>query len=428
MNDGEATANEESPRIWSRAEAAWAIGLFVLAAALVGAALASQGSDAIANGPGTALFFLLYGILTISIGYQHPGIGYYSFDRVAQVASILVLGAVDAAWVNGLASLIYPWHRLLKGVAFRNVLLASLYNSGMMATLVLVCGLGYQALGGQIPLIAIGGFMPLLLVGLVLAMQALNDLGMLGLLVVGGRSLKGFFQSFSVGLELGSGITAVLVALVYNSMSREVLVLLLAVLTLAMLALQQFARMRQKLEEVVAERTRSLEEKSRELEEQAIRDNLTGLYNRRYADAFLTQQLEYGRRHRRTSAVALADIDWFKQINDRHSHATGDEVLKRVAGILTTRCRKTDMIARYGGEEFLICFPDTEVDQANATCEALRLSIENHDWKSLGLSVPVTISFGVAHSRGEVAPHDLIKEADINLYRAKNRGRNLVVV
>jgi PleD family two-component response regulator len=56
------------------------------------------------------------------------------------------------------------------------------------------------------------------------------------------------------------------------------------------------------------------------------------------------------------------------------------------------------------------------------------LSIENHDWKSLGLSVPVTISFGVAHSRGEVAPHDLIKEADINLYRAKNRGRNLVVV
>jgi diguanylate cyclase (GGDEF)-like protein len=185
--------------------------------------------------------------------------------------------------------------------------------------------------------------------------------------------------------------------------------------------------MRQDLEDVVAERTRSLEEKSRELEEQAIRDNLTGLFNRRYADAFLEQQLEYDRRHERTSSVALADIDLFKQINDSHSHATGDEVLRRVAKILTTRCRKTDMIARYGGEEFLICFPDSDVEQANATCEALRLSIENHDWQALGLTVPVTISFGVAHSEGEDLPHELIKEADIRLYRAKNSGRNLVV-
>jgi diguanylate cyclase (GGDEF)-like protein len=297
----------------------------------------------------------------------------------------------------------------------------------MMASIVLICGLAYEALGGPIPLVTIGGWTPLLLVGLVLAMQALNDLGMLGLLIVGGRSLSGFFQLFSVALELGSGMAAVLVALVFNATSVEVLVLLLAVLTLGMLALRQFARMRQKLEDVVAERTRSLEEKSRELEEQAIRDNLTGLFNRRYADSFLKEQLEYGRRHDRTSSVALADIDMFKQINDRHSHATGDEVLKRVAKILTTRCRKTDMIARYGGEEFLICFPDTSVEQANATCEALRLSIENHEWNTLGLKVPVTISFGVAHSQGEALPHDLIKEADIRLYRAKNGGRNLVV-
>jgi hypothetical protein len=220
----------------------------------------------------------------------------------------------------------------------------------MMASLVLICGLGYQALGGPVPLVTIGGWLPLLLIGLVLAMQAFNDLGMLGLMVVGKRSLTGFFQPFSFALELGSGMTAVLVAIVFNAMSIDVLVLLLAVLTLSMVALRQFAQMRQKLEQVVAERTRSLEEKSRELEEQAIRDNLTGLFNRRYADAFLKQQLEQGQRNKRTSSIALADIDLFKQINDRHSHATGDEVLKRVAKILSTRCRKTDMIARYGGE------------------------------------------------------------------------------
>jgi diguanylate cyclase (GGDEF)-like protein len=427
MNEGGADTSGRTARAWSGAEAGWAASLFALAVVLVGAALATAGPTPITDSPETALFFLVFGILTISIGYRHPNLGYYSFDRVAQIASILVLGPVAAAVVNGLASFIYPWHRLFKGVPRREVMFASLYNSGLMASIVLICGLGYQALGGEIPLTAIGGSLPLLLIGLVLAMQALNDLGMLALLRVGRRDVSGFFQPFSVALELGSGVTAVLVALVFNSMSTAVFVLLLVVLCLGMLALRQFAHMRQQLEQVVAERTRSLQEKTRELEHQAIRDNLTGLFNRRYADDFLERQLDYDRRHGSTSAIALADIDRFKQINDRHSHATGDEVLKRVTALFTARCRKSDMIARYGGEEFLIFFPETSAGDANATCEELRLAIARYDWPSLGLTVPVTVSFGIAESRGGETPRGLMDEADLRLYQAKNGGRNLVV-
>lgn len=412
---------------WSNGEIACGLAVFALAAGLVGAATFGNDGAVLAGNPGTALFFVLYGLFTISIGYQHPNIGYYSFDRVSQVASILVLGPVDAAWVNGLASLLYPWHRLYKGVPFRDVLFAALYNSGLMALIVLVCGTAYQFLGGEIPLTTIGGWAPLLLIGLVLAMQVLNDLGMLGLLLAGGRDLKGFFQIFSVALELGSGAAAVLVALVFNSMSIGVLVLLLAVLSVGMIALQQFANMRQKLEKLVAERTRSLEQKTRELELQATQDNLTGLYNRRYADGYLDAQLEHSKRHDHVLSLALADIDLFKQINDLHSHATGDEVLKHVAKVLTARCRKTDMIARYGGEEFLICFPETELLQANALCETLRAAIATYDWRSLGLTVPVTISFGIAERRTGMSIRALVDTADLRLYEAKNGGRNLVV-
>ena len=104
------------------------------------------------HGADAALFFVCYGLFTISIGYQHPKFGYYSFDRVAQVASILVLGPIGAAWINGLASLIYPWHRAWRSVPLRNVASASLNNSGLMTLIILASGSLYTALGGEYPL------------------------------------------------------------------------------------------------------------------------------------------------------------------------------------------------------------------------------------------------------------------------------------
>jgi diguanylate cyclase (GGDEF)-like protein len=262
---------------------------------------------------------------------------------------------------------------------------------------------------------------------LVLCMQVLNDLGMLGLLYLRGRSLSGFFNSFSYALELGSGATAVLVALVYTRLDTSIFTLLLGVLTAGMLALRQFADMRHRLEALVEKRTKSLEEKTRELELQATRDNLTGLYNRRYADAYLEQQLARSARAPQQLSVALADIDFFKQINDRHSHATGDAVLRRVADILRARCRETDVIARYGGEEFLICFPDTTVAEAHKVCEQLRTEIETHPWRAVGLPGKVTISFGVAACVAGLSVQAVMNEADTRLYSAKNAGRNRVV-
>lgn len=185
--------------------------------------------------------------------------------------------------------------------------------------------------------------------------------------------------------------------------------------------------MRQRLEAIVEERTQRLREKTLELEEQATRDNLTGLYNRRYADQFVARQLELARTHSRPLTVAVADIDLFKQINDRHSHATGDMVLRHVAELLRGHCRGPDMVARYGGEEFLICFPQTDVRTASAVCEQLRTTIESTNWSRWGLGICVTISFGIAELRSDASADALLDRADRLLYRAKDAGRNRVV-
>jgi len=423
----EAPQPPPAPR-WTRSQIVYAAALFASAWTLVGIALARgdalpQTGSEIAS----AAFFFAYGLFTISIGYQHPNLGYYSFDRVSQVASILVLGPGEAALINGLASFVYPWHRLFKGVPPRAALYAAMNNSGLMATIVLAAGTAYTALGGPVPLTDLTGSAVVALLVLVLGMQILNDVGMVVLYVLGRRSLAGFFHSFSYALELGSGMTAVLVALIYNMMSIEVLALTLVVLSMGMLALRQFADMRQKLELIVAERTQKLEEKTRELELQATRDNLTGLFNRRYADEYLAREVERCRRERAPFTIALADIDLFKRVNDLHSHATGDAVLRRVASTLRERCRVSDVLIRYGGEEFLLCFPDTALRQACLVCEELRAAVEGCPWTQLGLAAGVTISFGIAEFRGDVSADRLIDRADVHLYEAKNRGRNLVV-
>ena len=422
----ENAASPVRPR-WKRREAIYAIALFAIALLTLLLVSYRAGWPAPLTDPAPVMFFVVFGLFTISIGYHDPKIGYYSFDRVAQVASILVLGPLTAAWVNGAASLLYPWHRLRHGTPLRDVTLAALHNSGLMALVVLACGSLYAALGGVVPITLIDGPAVARLLLLVLSMQGLNDLGMLTMLKVGRHDTSGFFQAFAVALELGSGATAVLVAVVYNTMDVQLLVLLLSVLSLGMIALRQFASMRLRLESLVEERTESLQQKTRELEQLATQDNLTGLFNRRYADGYLIKQLAHAERVNEVFAIALADLDHFKQINDQYSHAIGDEVLRVVADTLLRRCRKSDMIARYGGEEFLICFPDANLDSAHRLCNELRLAVEQQAWSSLGLKGRVTMSFGVAQSRPELTADELVDIADRRLYAAKHSGRNQVV-
>jgi len=407
---------------------------FLFASLLVTAAIASLAVTRPADGLfagdyswGSALFFLAFGLFTITMGYARPGFGHVSFDRVAQVSSILVLGPYDAAVINGLASMIYPLHRLWRGVPAFEVAVASLHNAGMMTLVVLGCGKLYVFLGGQVPLTGLEPHVGGLLLLLMLSMQGLNDGIMAVMMYLRRKDPSTMLNVFSVGIELASVPLAILVAIVYVTMSRPVFALLLFAMSLGMLVLKQFAEMRNKLEALVDERTDELRIKTKELEEQATHDKLTGLFNRRFVDEFLEREIENSKRHDRPFTVALADLDHFKRVNDSHSHAIGDRVLCRIAEILTNRCRKTDVVARYGGEEFLLCFPDTTSEFAEQICSQIRTAVERTNWNDIGMGIRLTISFGIAQVGIDSRATNVLNDADTRLYQAKNRGRNRIV-
>ena len=137
--------------------------------------------------------------------------------------------------------------------------------------------------------------------------------------------------------------------------------------------------------------------------------------------------MDIAQRRKGTGALALADVDHFKRINDGYSHAIGDQVLERVARILRDGCRKTDFVARYGGEEFMLYFPDTRVDRAMQVCSELRKAVEGADWSNIASDFAVTISFGLTEIRDHAHPRTILDEADTRLYRAKREGRNRVI-
>lgn len=410
-----------------RPEFLYSVALFVVSLVALRFSIEQTGALAGDHRPAAALFFLIYGVLTITTGYHHPRVGHVSFDRVSQVASILVLGPIDAAIVNGVASFIYPWHRLWRGYDFHRVLTAALNNSGLMTLMVLAGGFIYQGLGGQVPLMQLDWSALVLLPLLLLSMQAVNELGMgIHLLLRDGQWAR-YLNRFVLALESSAGLAAVVVAIVFNRMELPVLVLLLALITTVMLVVTQFARMRLELETIIADRTRVLREKTVELEHLATRDQLTGLYNRRYVDGYLDGRIEEFTRYGRGFGIAMIDLDHFKRINDQFSHEVGDEVLKRVARTFRDRCRETDVVARYGGEEFLLCFPEAGVREVADICEQLRLAVAATDWSDLGAGIEVSISAGVTEMRAGYTRSSLVNAADRRLYEAKNSGRNRIV-
>jgi diguanylate cyclase (GGDEF)-like protein len=411
-----------------RPEFVYSLALFLTAVTTLAFALFRHGALPPGYGAGTALFFVAYGLFAITMGYSHPRVGYVSFDRIAQVAAILVLGPIAAAWLNGIASLLYPWHRLREGRPLLDVLTASLHNAGLMTLMVLLGGLFYQKLGGPVPMLELHWRdVPLLLL-MLLGMQALNDVGMRVLVTLRERRVPTTFSPFAFIVECGAGIGGILVAIVYNRMEIATVALLLFVMSLGMLTLTELARIRTRLEVIVEERTRKLREKTSELERIATYDPLTGLHNRRYADQYLEERIAEHDRYGLGFALALVDLDHFKRINDDHSHNAGDEVLKAVAAIMRTRCRDTDLVARYGGEEFLLCFPQADIAAAREACEKIRAAVEAAEWGPLVPGIGVTLSAGVAIMRAGASRRELLGAADLALYVAKSAGRNRVVV
>lgn len=163
-----------------------------------------------------------------------------------------------------------------------------------------------------------------------------------------------------------------------------------------------------------------------QLRELSVRDALTGLHNRRYFDEQAASLYRHAVRYQRPFSVVIADIDFFKRINDQLTHATGDAVLRAVGEIFRKHMRESDLVARYGGEEFVMAFPETSLAQAAVLCDKLRELIAGHPWQQVHPQLAVTISIGVAADLQAGSAEAMLQQADAQLYRAKQDGRNRV--
>lgn len=190
------------------------------------------------------------------------------------------------------------------------------------------------------------------------------------------------------------------------------------------------AQLEANVQRVRAERmqahTERLEEEAVELGRNLLADALTGLGNRRQIDRGLPTLLQQAASSGVALSVAILDIDYFKNVNDRFGHPVGDAVLKVLADILRNALRSADMKARMGGEEFLIALVDTPSQYARETCERLRVAVEHYAWDDLALGLAVTVSIGLCTQITSTDTAEILSFADAALYKAKHAGRNQV--
>jgi diguanylate cyclase (GGDEF)-like protein len=167
-----------------------------------------------------------------------------------------------------------------------------------------------------------------------------------------------------------------------------------------------------------------------EVQEQAVTDPLSGLYNRRFLFDLLPRELTRVQRKKLPLAVMMIDIDYFKRVNDRYGHEAGDLTIKAVAQAIKSTLRSSDYTCRYGGEEFAVVLPELPVEGASVRAEAIRATVEALKIKCPGSrQINVTVSIGIAASPDHGSNADLLlRAADEALYEAKGAGRNRVVV
>ena len=190
---------------------------------------------------------------------------------------------------------------------------------------------------------------------------------------------------------------------------------------------------RERLEELVEERTSDLQEANKKLEELSRRDGLTGLYNRRMFDQCLDREWSRARRSGESITLIMCDIDFFKRYNDTYGHIAGDDCIRLAARTIETHLKRSmDIATRYGGEEFAVILPGTNLQGGTALAESIRAALAEkaleHSQSPHGV---LTMSFGVASAipcaNGyESLPESLVTEADAALYASKNTGRNRV--
>ena len=172
-----------------------------------------------------------------------------------------------------------------------------------------------------------------------------------------------------------------------------------------------------------------LEKKNKLLENLAITDGLTGVYNYRFFYQKLKEEFERAKRYETPLACIMMDLDFFKNINDKYGHMVGDTVLIELATKITENIRKNDVFARYGGEEFVLLLPHTSENGAYNEAERIRKAVENFHFSHVE-DGEVKISLGISNYPADYinTPDDLLKCADTALYKAKKSGRNRTVV
>ncbi len=157
----------------------------------------------------------------------------------------------------------------------------------------------------------------------------------------------------------------------------------------------------------------------------ATRDSLTGLYTRAVFDFSLSRLIAEHARYDRHLSLLLADIDGFKQVNDRFGHQAGDEVLRRIGKLFLDGFREADLPARYGGEEFSVILPETPINQAVGLAERIRKKVYRH-FTEKGTHLTVSIGVSCIHKPGITTAQQLVHSADKALYAAKRSGKNAV--
>lgn len=213
----------------------------------------------------------------------------------------------------------------------------------------------------------------------------------------------------------------------------SIVALLLLIYGLYRLRVAELVRRNRKLQEIVSQTkgeltlaVKTAADAQVALKEQALKDSLTGLWNRRAIISMLDREVCRAQRDHLSITLVMIDLDHFKTINDTHGHLTGDEVLRDVAGRLVDLMRPYDFVGRYGGEEFLIVLSGCSPRNGLQRAEAFRRAVADSPTPTGIGPLPVTCSLGVAAFDDGMSPEDLIHRADEALYRAKRSGRNTV--
>jgi diguanylate cyclase (GGDEF)-like protein len=185
---------------------------------------------------------------------------------------------------------------------------------------------------------------------------------------------------------------------------------------------------RLKVGERIVRSQEELGEAREALKFEASHDAFLRLWNHRAIIDLLSTELSRAKRLQTPLSIFFVDLDFFKQVNDNYGHLVGDEVLRGVAEKMSSTVREYDHVGRYGGEEFLVVLPDCGVETAREVAERVRQRIGEGPILTVPTQVEVTVSIGVSQWRSGQEIHDLLHEADVAMYRAKQRGRNRVVV